>query len=482
MGKKALSILLFILASARLLAGGPDNHIPVIPIEVSSSNPANTGLLALPVTVSADGKVLVDRSLLYFRRDSSTIEDSYQDNSDAVDQLLALLASLDVSRIDSVSVVAYSSPEGRTEYNLELSRKRAQDFSRLLSTRMENMVRFPVSVRSGGEAWDMFRERLAADTLISDTARERVYAVLDDPVLSLDGKKWRMKNGSLGSTEEDGDIYQYLMDRHFRYLRCMDISIYYREAPELTDVHQPQDSVFVDTVHQPSDETVPETEIEPEITPEPLIVPEEVQAVLPETEKPRRPLLGISTNLPYDIIYIPGYGLTSVPSFSIEYYPASGKFTFGADVEWPMWRHPQEHRYFQINNLTLWGRYYFKPEVERVKGLYLLANINAVQYGIGFNANQGWEGEGLGASLGVGYKLYLGKHVFLDAGAAFGYFYSWYDPYVWGNDATGRYYYDYYGNPEEFVPRNKRLQWFGPTRVYISLGIDLFNRKDRKRR
>jgi len=211
-------------------------------------------------------------------------------------------------------------------------------------------------------------------------------------------------------------------------------------------------------------------------------VPSDSLSCCEKRDTVHRRIFSLSTNIPYDITYVPGYGLTSIPSFSLEFCPDSTKFTFGADVEWPMWRHPQEHRYFQINNITLWARYYFKPEVERVNGLYLLANINAAQYGIGFNANQGWEGEGLGASLGVGYKLYLGKHVFLDAGAAFGYFYSWYDPYVWGNDATGRYYYDYYGNPDEFVPRNKRLQWLGPTRVYISVGIDLFNRKDRKRR
>ena len=39
-----------------------------------------------------------------------------------------------------------------------------------------------------------------------------------------------------------------------------------------------------------------------------------------------RPVIGISTNLPYDITYIPGYGLTSVPSLSLEYYPSKGKF------------------------------------------------------------------------------------------------------------------------------------------------------------
>lgn len=198
------------------------------------------------------------------------------------------------------------------------------------------------------------------------------------------------------------------------------------------------------------------------------------------TGEPLRPVLGVSTNLPYDITYIPHYGLTSIPSFSLEFYPKKGKFTFGADVEWPMWKHPQEHRYLQINNLTLWSRYYFKPRQQRFRGAYLLANVNAARYGIGWDA-KGWEGEGLGVSLGAGWKwIPGGGRFFVDMGVAVGYFYSGYDPYVWGNDATGWYYYDYIGDPEQFVKRNSRLSWIGPTRVYISIGVDLFNRKKKK--
>ena len=58
-----------------------------------------------------------------------------------------------------------------------------------------------------------------------------------------------------------------------------------------------------------------------------------------------------------------------------------------------------------------------------------------------------------------------------------GYFYSRNDPYVWGDDATGWYYYDYVGDPAQFAPRQKGFQWFGPTRAYISIGLDLFSRR-----
>ena len=192
-----------------------------------------------------------------------------------------------------------------------------------------------------------------------------------------------------------------------------------------------------------------------------------------------RPVLGLSTNLLYDLTYIPHYGVTSIPSFSLEYYPARGHWTVGADVEWPMWRHYEDHRFLQVNNITLWTRRYFKPRDGRYRGGYLFASANAARYGIGWDA-KGWEGEGIGASLGAGYKLVFGKsRLFLDFGAAVGAFYSAYDPYVYGFDVTQRYYYDYYGDVDLFAARRKRLMWVGPTRVYISLGIDLFNRHRR---
>ena len=204
-------------------------------------------------------------------------------------------------------------------------------------------------------------------------------------------------------------------------------------------------------------------------TPEPAPQPPPVK---------KKPVLAISTNIPYDITYFPKYGFTSIPSFSLEYYPSNyGHWTFGADLEIPMWQHWKEHRFLQIQNLTLNTRYYFKRG--NYHGLYVLGNINGARYGLGWDG-KGWVGEGLGISVGVGYKLTIYKRLFLDAGIAVGYFYSRYDPYEYGFDATQRYYYDYVGVPEEFVRRNHALNWFGPTRVWISIGIDLFSRKVRK--
>ena len=67
--------------------------------------------------------------------------------------------------------------------------------------------------------------------------------------------------------------------------------------------------------------------------------------------------------------------------------------------------------------------------------------------------------------------------LFLDMGLDLGFFYSKNDPYFWGADEMGWYYYDYTGDPAIFRPRLKGFTWLGPTRAYISIGVDLFTRR-----
>ena len=187
--------------------------------------------------------------------------------------------------------------------------------------------------------------------------------------------------------------------------------------------------------------------------------------------------VGVSTNLPYDITWLPSYGVTSIPSLSLEFYPKAGHWTYGLDAEWPMWRHEDTHRFLQVNNLSAWTRRYFAlPDEGRYRKWYLSGSFTAARYGIGFNTGRGWQGEGLGLSLGGGHKWTLGKHFTVDLGLALGVFYTGYDPYVWGNDATGWYYYDYDGDPAAFRKRNQRFIWAGPTRIYINIGFDFWSR------
>ena len=345
----------------------------------------------------------------------------YANNAEALEVLDRHLDESNPAAINLVVIISAASPEGPVARNMVLSQRRGEALrSYILAQRPD--LEDKIELRPVGEAWTEL-------SIIDESLplSERKKALRSHP-------NWRqIVNKKLPP---------------LRYARL-----------ELT-----RESLSSFTLENPLFPVPQQT----------LQVP---QLITETTKLPSsRPVIGVSTNLLYDLTYIPHYGLTSIPSFSLEYYPSRGHYTVGADVEWPMWRHYEDHRFMQVNNLTFWVRRYFRATDGRFRGGYLFASANAARYGIGWEA-KGWEGEGLGASLGAGWKFLLGRRLFLDMGAAVGGFYSAYDPYVYGFDATGRYYYDFAGDESQFTPRRKRLMWFGPTRVYISLGVDLFNRK-----
>lgn len=433
-----------------------------------------------------DGRHYRDARLV-FRWDRSNYEDSYLGNAEAADKLFNLLEEIGEESIDSVSVVAYASPEGVYEHNLKLSRSRAREFNAAVKQRIGlHEKRFPIRVTSGGEAWELLRSRVAADSTMSKDAKSRILALLDNGSISKDTKKWRMMHNALGNTPQEGDVYHWLLVNHYRYLRCLEIKIYVREvevsAVEDTDDRKVSGNFETGTteLEKPEAEAKgdsrdkPENDVKGTENDGPSVILTEAEA---EAEKSPAgtPVIGISTNLIYDATYIPHYGFTSVPSFSLEYYPAGGRWTFGADVDWSHWLHYDTHRFNQIHNITLHARRYFSTGEEGFRGLYLKGSLNGAEYGLGWDAH-GWEGELLGISAGIGHKWNWGCF-FLDMGADLGFMYSRYDPYVWGADATGWYYYDYAGNPDDFQPRSKGWTWFGPTRAYISVGFDIFRRK-----
>ena len=411
----------------------------------------------------------VHETQVYFRWDKSNYEDNYRSNSQAADKVYNLMKDIGTERVDSVIVKAYASPEGAYGHNMDLSRRRAMEFDRAVKEKMGLMgADIPITVLPGGEAWEQLRARVEADTVISATAKKRTLALLDDDSVPRDTKKWRMMHFYLGETREEGDVYHWLLLNHYVYLRCLDIKIYYHDAVPYS-LEEPEEEVKEEQPVQPDTTAVSASEA--------FIPSQELVSPASDNTAKRRfsPVIGISTNLLFDATYIPNYGFTSVPSFSLEYYPARGHWTFGADVDWSHWLHYDTHKFNQIHNITLHTRRYFKSGENGFKGLYLQGALNAAMYGLGWDAH-GWEGELLGANLGAGYKINFGRF-FIDMGLDVGYFYSRNDPYVWGDDATGWYYYDYVGDPAQFAPRQKGFQWFGPTRAYISIGLDLFNRK-----
>ena len=472
---------------------------------IKRGNTLIIGLLLIVLTATLPLRAETARAVripVHFRLNEVQYDPTFASNQAAMDSIFHLIDSLGLDRIHGIEVTGYASPEGVYEYNRNISLHRARSVAKILRARYMP-VATRVHVDAGGEAWEALRERVAADTRLSDASREKILRILDDSSISNDTRKWRLAN-RLGNDPKLGPLYPWLLRNHHRKLRYGVLVMIYEKAPDQPAAAEPTvepqpderpDAPAVPAVDSVKAETQTVSPDTLKALPDTLVgardsisspvdsfaistgtIPSRDEIIVEQDAQTFHPVIGLSTNLLYDVTYIPGYGVTSIPSVGLEYYPTSGHWTWGVDVEWPMWKHWDTHRFMQIQNITFSGRRYFNEKELRYKGLYLLGNLNLGRYGIGFN-NKGWEGEGIGLSAGIGHKWLLGKRFYFDLGIAAGLFYSAYDPFVYEDNALGWYYYDYAGKPEDFTRRNNRWLWFGPTRVWASFGIDLFNRR-----
>ena len=463
---------------------------------------ASIGLFAPQLKAESIKQVRIP---LYFKVDKYEHDTENISNTASIDSLFRFIGRTGFAKLRSIDITGYSSPEGADEHNVQLGAKRAKYVENLIGERFPEL-QGRIVTRSGGEAWEMLKGRIQKDRFLTRATRDRVVAIIDAEGIAPDTREWRLVN-KVGTDPMIGQVWPHIFNRHFPQLRC---SIVILEIDE--DAVEEEEPAAEPVVAEPvvAEPVVAEPVVAEPVVAEPVadksletsdlsssVLPEKAQVDTTQvadslavsrqldtmvgdgnrfkTRQPCKPLLGVSTNLIYDATFIPHYGFTSVPSFSIEYYPDRGNWTFGADVDWSHWLHYEDHRFNQIHNITLNARRYFKSGEDSFKGLYLLGNINTVQYGLGWDA-KGWEGEAVGLSAGIGNKWRFAR-IYIDVGVCVGALYSRFDPYVWGNDATKWYYYDYIGKPEDFRERSKSLLWLGPTRAWISIGFDLLMRK-----
>lgn len=209
----------------------------------------------------------------------------------------------------------------------------------------------------------------------------------------------------------------------------------------------------------------------------------QVQAPV-EIPQERRHLMALRTNLLHDFFYMPQFGMAFSPNLQLEYYPRDGHYTYNAGITWGTNRKWSQQKFWQWRDVQLELRRYFRGGGEFF-GLYAAVYAQGGKYGIGLGKTKGWEGEGGGAGLSVGYVMPLNKrgNWRLEFMAAVGGYITRYDPYVYGNPISGEidgdYYYDYLGSATEFKERNHRFTWFGPTNLGIQVTYDILYRRNK---
>lgn len=300
---------------------------------------------------------------------------------------------------------ATASPEGSTPNNVRLARSRKASMDALLGKYGINTKRI---------RYDVVPEDYPLLLSLMQMEHDKYLPIVKTIIRKHDGKGDQLKAEL--KRLEGGKIWNHLLKKYFPQLRAVRI--------------MPIDERLVNTNQLPEAKPI-HTDLP---FPKPNIYVEMPLPEPAESSRKRRELLSIKTNLLYDFAYMPGYDrFCPIPNVALEYYPLSGHFTYGASFEGPWWRNYKEHKYFQLRNYQLHTRYYLQSGETGFRGFFVSAYAHAFLYNICFDEKRGWEGEGWGAGLGLGWAIPLdrSKHWRLDIGLQAGFLNTRYDPYQW---------------------------------------------------
>lgn len=368
---------------------------------------------------------------------------------------------------------ASASPEGSLQINTQLANARKASMNALLSSYgiNTNLIRYDVAPMD----FPLMRA-------LMKLRKDDYLPVVDSLMTQYAADVMLLKEAMI--RQDRGKLWQHLYHNYFpslRSVRIMAIKRAEKEEDKREEIERKENERKENEI-----EKIEEIEKTEKIEKE-------------ETEgDERRELMSVKTNLLFDLAYMPGYNrFCPIPNVAIEYYPLHGHFTYRASFDTPWWKHYSKHKYFQLRNYQVHTRYYLRRgDIEErkpgkgaaFKGFFFSAYAHAYLYNICFSEKRGWEGEGWGAGMGVGYVMPIDRkeHWRLEFGLQLGYLHTLYDPYQWrcpvdpDTDAN-RYYYKWYGNAKDFKKRQHSYSWIGPTRVEITLSYDLIYRhKERK--
>ena len=396
-------------------------------------------LLTCGVTLPCVGQtvpdsVRFDRYALYYYRDRVDIDWKYLDNAYQIYRIKNILARS--TRIDSITIYAYASPEGSPSRNKWLAEQRAlaaRNF--ILANLPDSTVLLPenIHMRPMGENWEGLKEELEANYHLMN--RDRVMKIMNAKI-PTETKKWRLQR------LDNGYTYKWIIRNHMPRLRLATWICVYAPFSELC--------LEFDTLSLPK-------EIDPIEVPVPL---------------ERKTILAIKSNLLYDAV--------SLLNYSIE-VPITKHFSALYYHQFPWWRWGEGNNEYCIRFLSIGAeaRWWFKPmpraqygrERDKLVGHFLGVYAESGKWDFEWERNICHQGEHWSAGLSYGYSMPIGRYLNLEFSISAGYASIPYRRFIpsedykilWRDNAnTGRWHY------------------FGPTKAQVSLTFPITVKTRRK--
>lgn len=421
----------------------------------------------LPIIESDSTYADADYTEVHFKQNDANLDIFHMNNRMALRHLDKMIDSLGIDNITAIEIVSQASPDGILSRNIWLSEHRSDVMVRYILSAFPEL-KSKISINTVTESWENLARYVDQDPYLSDGIKKKIINIIDSETLSVYDKKARLKH-NLGREAKVGDVYDYLLTTYYAVIRNSGVYI----------LHNVEPVTVVDIEPLKPEVEEKETVLKDTVVP----LPDQPEPVAPAEPVRKRPVVAVKTNLPYYGFYRKDLGWGPIYNVEMEVYPTEeGRWTFLGEYDFPWHVSKTSHECFQILNLQLEARRYFK-KASNHSGHYLSAYLGANLYDINFDGQygNGYQGEGLGGGLGYGYVLPLGKkpdtrwklEFFVKGGV----YVTLYDPYSAGTTLPTKYYYDWWDDPKLFMRRNMIFRWFGPTGVGIDLSYDLIRKK-----
>lgn len=381
-----------------------------------------------------------DTYSLYYYRDRIDLQEDYLDNALQMFRIREFLNSS--SRIDSIVIYAYASPEGSPKRNKWLSERRAEVAKDYVLSQLPNdSVLLPdnVILRPMGENWDGLYEELESN--YHKPNRDKVLRIVRAKV-STETKKWRMQN------LDNGYTYNWIIRHHMPALR----------VATWICVYAPYEALHLDTV--------PETMAKMEELP--LL---DSTALLPvdlaSTFHRKSTFVALKTNLLYD----------AVTALNVELeVPIGKRFSVMVEDVFPWWSFgPNGNKYcLQMWTMSVEPRWWFyrKGMNDRLQGHFVAPYVMSGKYDLQWDTSICYRGYGWSAGLTYGYSMPLCKWLNMEFSMSIGYLNASYQHYQPSPD-----YEHLYKDPDNAG----RMTYVGPTKVKVSLVVPIrFSWRTRK--
>lgn len=369
---------------------------------------------------------------IYFHIDKSNIDLSLMENGHSVEELAALIDSIGVENIHSVTISAYASPDGPYDRNVRLAYRRAMSIKSMIET-LRPEFRQILGTGEHDESWGKFTILVDQDTVMTSPQRTRLSNII------ISDKHPDIKEAEIKRT----DTYSHVRDYIYPRLRYTEVAIYYdaRNLKEpVPQVQQPEPCLAVCTT--------PRVEL------------------LQRSELAHTP---VETFQRDEIFYLRTNFLSPLTNFGVEYC-INDSWSVGADYYFPWaFRNPDHKNCFQLLGGQIEGRYWIgdRQYHNRLEGHSVGAYISGGYYDFGRNYN-GSQGEFVSAGVDYLYSLPIcNDKLHLEFTIGIGYLYSYVKPYEVLEDGGLAYKLGY----------TKNVHWVGPTKAGVSLVVPITTKR-----